>query len=138
MIDVYIHYTTQNHICFLKPYLFLQLHRRTLGEDGKGVGEALNETGQFGDGLITRGKHYLLFDTVKSSAKQHRLLAGQVFLQPLVAFQNSSESKNEETHIVSSIYSNSFSFTDTLKKKVGHFSYFYLVIQLYGLNFGVG
>ena len=66
----------------------MQLHRRILGEDGKGVGEALNETGQFGDGLITRGKHYLIFDSVTTSAKQHRILASNIYMSPILAFQS--------------------------------------------------
>uniref|UniRef100_H2Z3Y8 Alpha-mannosidase n=1 Tax=Ciona savignyi TaxID=51511 RepID=H2Z3Y8_CIOSA len=66
--------------------LELMVHRRLLGEDSKGVAEPLNETGQFGDGLITRGKHWLLLDTVTSSAKQHRLLGEEAFMSPLVMF----------------------------------------------------
>jgi len=54
------------------------------------VGEPLNETGQFGDGLITRGKHYLILDTVEASSIQHRLLAEEIFMDPLIAFQNVS------------------------------------------------
>ncbi|XP_078495203.1 lysosomal alpha-mannosidase [Ciona intestinalis] len=81
--------------------LELMVHRRLLGEDSKGVGEALNETGQFGDGLITRGKHWLLLDTVMSSAKQHRLLAEEIYMSPLVAFQHHAPSITHESHITS-------------------------------------
>ena len=35
---------------------WLQLHRRTLIDDGFGAGEALNETGSDHKGLIVRGK----------------------------------------------------------------------------------
>uniref|UniRef100_H2Z3Z4 Alpha-mannosidase n=2 Tax=Ciona savignyi TaxID=51511 RepID=H2Z3Z4_CIOSA len=70
--------------------LELMVHRRLLGEDSKGVAEPLNETGQFGDGLITRGKHWLLLDTVTSSAKQHRLLGEEAFMSPLVPHQADS------------------------------------------------
>ncbi|CAK8687802.1 unnamed protein product [Clavelina lepadiformis] len=74
--------------------LELMVHRRLLGEDGKGVGEPLNETGQFGDGLIVRGKHWLLLDTITSSQRQHRLLAEEIFMSPLVAFQNVTSDTN--------------------------------------------
>ncbi|XP_055376537.1 lysosomal alpha-mannosidase-like isoform X1 [Condylostylus longicornis] len=39
--------------------LEIMVHRRLLKDDAFGVGEPLNETA-FGDGLISRGKHYLL------------------------------------------------------------------------------
>ena len=38
----------------------LMLHRRLLVDDHWGVGEALNEMA-FGEGLVARGKHYLLY-----------------------------------------------------------------------------
>ena len=43
----------------------LMLHRRLLVDDHWGVGEALNETA-YGEGLVARGKHYLLFDFVSA------------------------------------------------------------------------
>ena len=54
----------------------------------------MNETGQFGDGLIMRGKHYLILDTVAASGKQHRLLAEELYMDPLVAFQNVTATAN--------------------------------------------
>lgn len=39
--------------------LELMIHRRTLKDDGLGVGEALNEE-QYGKGLIARGKHFVV------------------------------------------------------------------------------
>ena len=37
--------------------------------------EPLNEKGQFGDGLIIRGRHLVLVDTIVNSTSYHRLLA---------------------------------------------------------------
>lgn len=75
-------------------HFFVQIQRRLLYDDGKGVGEPLNETGQFGDGIMVRGKHWLLLDTVESSARQHRLLAESIFMDPLVAFQDVTTAPN--------------------------------------------
>ncbi|KAK2157561.1 hypothetical protein NP493_1871g00000, partial [Ridgeia piscesae] len=61
-------------------------HRRLLVDDGLGVGEALNETGISGKGLVVRGKHYLLLDNVKRSASLHRDLAERLFMAPSVSF----------------------------------------------------
>ncbi|CAL1531573.1 unnamed protein product [Lymnaea stagnalis] len=68
--------------------LELMVHRRLLNDDGKGVGEALNEPGTDGNGLIVKGIHYLLFDTVQNSASIYRPLAQEIFLQPQVTFSD--------------------------------------------------
>ena len=52
----------------------VQVHRRLFHDDGKGLDEALNEPGQFGDGLITRGSHYVILDNFINSTLYHRLL----------------------------------------------------------------
>ena len=75
-------------------YEAFQIHRRLLGDDDKGVGEPLNETGQFGDGLMVRGKHWLLLDTVEASGRQHRMLGEEIFMDPLMSFQNVTELSN--------------------------------------------
>ena len=46
-----------------KSTYFLQLHRRLLWDDCRGVGEPLNETGSDGQGLIVKGKHLSTFNT---------------------------------------------------------------------------
>lgn len=70
----------------VRASLLPQVHRRLFHDDSRGVGEALNEPGQFGDGLIIRGKHYLLLDTVNKSSTAHRLLGEQLMLEPQLAF----------------------------------------------------
>ena len=52
----------------------VQVHRRLLYDDFKGLGEALNEKGQFGEGLIVRGYHYVLLDNYQNSTFYHRTL----------------------------------------------------------------
>ncbi|KAI8490965.1 mannose metabolic process [Branchiostoma belcheri] len=63
--------------------LELMVHRRMLYDDGYGVGEPLNET-VFGDGLVVRGKHYLLLDTPESSGQLHRALGEQLYMAPSI------------------------------------------------------
>ena len=70
--------------------IFPQLHRRMLKDDKRGVGEPLNETGQFGEGLIIRGKHFVLVDNIDKSSTAHRLMAEQLFLAPRLSFNPST------------------------------------------------
>jgi lysosomal alpha-mannosidase len=80
----------------------LMVHRRLLYDDGFGVGEPLSEPGFDGKGLVIRGKHWLLFSTIKDAAKKHRDLAQRIFLEPLITFSSyKSESdyyKNFQTY----------------------------------------
>ena len=73
----------------------LMLHRRLLRDDYRGVGEPLNETGQFGDGLIIRGRHWIVFDTIANSSAAHRLLGEKLLLRPAVAFNRDSGSPKD-------------------------------------------
>ena len=54
------------------------------------MGEPLNETGQYGDGLIIRGKHYVLVESIKESSPAHRMMAEQLLLSPHLSFDVSS------------------------------------------------
>ena len=56
------------------------------------MGEPLNEDGQFGDGLIARGKHLLLVDKIENSGKLHRQLGERLLLPPTILIHNGSES----------------------------------------------
>ena len=64
----------------------IMLHRRLLNDDAFGVDEALNETGPNGLGLEVRGHHLLLLDQIESSARHHRQLAQQFYLEPIITF----------------------------------------------------
>ncbi|XP_067011637.2 lysosomal alpha-mannosidase [Anabrus simplex] len=66
--------------------LELMVHRRLLHDDAFGVDEALNET-QYGNGLIVRGRHYLILGPIAgnqglSLAAQERELAQRKLLAP--------------------------------------------------------
>ena len=66
--------------------IFPQLHCRMLKDDRRG----LNETRQFGEGLIIRGKHFVLVDDLDKSSTAHRLMAEQLFLAPRLSFNPST------------------------------------------------
>ncbi|XP_033096903.1 lysosomal alpha-mannosidase-like [Anneissia japonica] len=68
----------------------IMVHRRILKDDARGVGEPLNETGQFGDGLIIRGKHFVLLSPPNKSASLHRQLAEQLYMAPSLSFSEAS------------------------------------------------
>ena len=65
---------------------FLQIHRRLFHDDSRGVGEPLNETGQFGDGLIIRGSHHMLLTPVSEAAREHRTLGERLYMAPSIVF----------------------------------------------------
>jgi hypothetical protein len=56
----------------------ITLDRRTLHDDGLGVGERLNETA-FGIGLVVCGKQFFILDSSISSALFHRMASQQLF-----------------------------------------------------------
>lgn len=67
------------------------MHRRLTADDGRGVGEPLLEFGQFHKGLIVRGKHLLLVDTIEDSARLHRKLGEELLLPPSILIHNNNK-----------------------------------------------
>ncbi|KAI1305362.1 Lysosomal alpha-mannosidase [Halotydeus destructor] len=63
----------------------LMVHRRCLNDDAFGVGEALDEPGYDGRGLVIRGTHTLLLSTIKDG-HQHRDIAMGLALKPQLTF----------------------------------------------------
>ena len=70
--------------------LELMVHRRLQHDDRRGVGEALNETGLTGEGLIISGKHYLTLSPTPDAALLHRRLGLDLVLQPIIAFADAT------------------------------------------------
>ena len=67
--------------------LEFMVHRRLLKDDGRGVGQALNESGTDGQGLTVTGLHYLILSPTARLAALARLTAARVFapVQPMLA-----------------------------------------------------
>jgi len=61
------------------------LHRRLLYDDNLGVGEPLNETA-FDEGLVVRGRHFLIVEPPNSSALYHRVGSQRLYMHPLATF----------------------------------------------------
>ena len=62
----------------------LMLHRRLLVDDFLGVGEALNEPGTDGRGLVTRGIHRVLLTSAEEGAGLHRQQGELMMLAPYI------------------------------------------------------
>nr|XP_036215974.1 lysosomal alpha-mannosidase [Bactrocera oleae] len=69
--------------------LELMLHRRLLRDDAFGVGEALNETA-FGQGLVARGKVYLVLSKVKDAPSRYERVEQQQIHLPFWKFFSSA------------------------------------------------
>ena len=83
----------------------IMLHRRLLVDDVRGVGEALNESGISGKGLIVRGKLCLTLAPLQSSAALHRELGELMLLEPVLAFAPNSLTFNKWTSQYNSLHS---------------------------------
>ena len=66
--------------------LEIMLHRRLLHDDFLGVGEALNEPGLNGKGLIVRGIQRVLLNKPEDAAKLHRDLGEKMMIGPLIRY----------------------------------------------------
>lgn len=82
----------------------VMVHRRLLADDGKGVGEHLNETETFFDkatqkektrGLIARGNFFINVDVAAQGIRSIRSKMEKQFFAPLVAFRKPVPSESE-------------------------------------------
>lgn len=60
-----------------------------LSDDAKGVGEALNETA-YGEGIIARGKHYVMLSRKVNQIGQERLLQNEILMSNWLFFDDVS------------------------------------------------
>ena len=84
--------------------LLLQVHRRLLYDDKRGVGEPLNETGVSGDGLVIRGKHLLILDTIDGSAYTQRMMAEELMMIPELSFTANNGIQLQEYNLMVMTY----------------------------------
>lgn len=105
----------------------LMVHRRLLFDDGFGVSEALDEPGYDGKGLIIRGRHRVLLNKIKESAKKHRPLAQQMFMEPIISFTKGDDKTIDEYSAINQLPPNVHLLTleqwtkDTFLLRLEHF-----------------
>ncbi|CAL1527408.1 unnamed protein product [Lymnaea stagnalis] len=66
--------------------LELMVHRKLLYDDGLGVAEPLNDSGEDNRGIIFTGKHFLFLETIEKSRLLVKHLAMQIHLEPTLMF----------------------------------------------------
>ncbi|XP_046352369.2 lysosomal alpha-mannosidase-like isoform X2 [Haliotis rufescens] len=75
----------------------LMVHRRTFKDDDLGVEEPLDEKGVDGKGLIIRGKHYVVLNSVERAAEDYRHLGLRVHHFPTMSFMSGVDIKGIKT-----------------------------------------
>ena len=91
-----------------------------LYDDDRGVGEPLNETGVDGKGLVIRGKHLLILDTIDNSAHTQRMMAEELMMIPELAFTEDKDLQlgnynlKVTSHLCVSVLNCSYSIVDCL------------------------
>lgn len=63
----------------------IMVHRRTLYDDALGVDEPLNETA-YDQGLVVRGKHFIIIESPDTSARCHRVASQRLYMNPVATY----------------------------------------------------
>ncbi|KAF5753052.1 hypothetical protein HS088_TW01G00970 [Tripterygium wilfordii] len=80
----------------------VMLHRRTLRDDSRGVGEALDETVCVGDtceGLTVRGNYYMNINQLGAGASWRRTTGQEVYSPLLLAFTHENAENWKKSHL---------------------------------------
>ncbi|XP_071483413.1 lysosomal alpha-mannosidase-like [Diadema antillarum] len=84
----------------------VMIHRRVLKDDNRGVGEPLNETGQFGDGLMVRGSHYVVLSTPKKATFLQRTLGEEIYMRPYFYVTSANETNVSASYVTTTLPDN--------------------------------